>query len=183
MRWVLWTLFLLSVPPVGAQTTAVLQGNVNDSSGAAVSGASITVHDPATGFHSSVLSDADGRYRVAAIPPGTYQVTIARAGSTEGTTVARPMNVLEASAFQALNPKGWIFAFGAVTTFRPAELSAMAGSLAVAGTMMIVILPCAAAWAVAGGAMSRLLSGERAGRAVSLVLGGLVAVSVIAVWL
>ena len=80
MRWVLWTLFLLSAPPVGAQTTAVLQGNVNDSSGAAVSGASITVHDPATGFHSSVLSDADGRYRVAAIPPGTYQVTIARAG-------------------------------------------------------------------------------------------------------
>jgi|KBSSwiStaDraftv2_1062776.scaffolds.fasta_scaffold929777_1 threonine/homoserine/homoserine lactone efflux protein len=108
---------------------------------------------------------------------------IARAGSTEGTTVARPMNVLEASAFQALNPKGWIFAFGAVTTFRPAELSAIAGSLAVAGTMMMVILPCAAAWAVAGGAMSRLLSGERAGRAVSLVLGGLVAVSVIAVWL
>jgi threonine/homoserine/homoserine lactone efflux protein len=49
--------------------------------------------------------------------------------------------------------------------------------------MMIVILPCAAAWAVAGGAMSRLLSGERAGRAVSLILGGLVAVSVIAVWL
>jgi threonine/homoserine/homoserine lactone efflux protein len=93
------------------------------------------------------------------------------------------MNVLEASAFQALNPKGWIFAFGAVTTFRPAELSAIPGSLAVAGTMMIVILPCAAAWAVAGGAMSRLLSGERAGRAVSLILGGLVAVSVIAVWL
>src|SRR4029453_8380658 len=46
---------------------------------------------------------------------------IGKGGSTPGTTVARPMNVVEASAFQALNPKGWIFAFGAVTTFRPAE--------------------------------------------------------------
>jgi threonine/homoserine/homoserine lactone efflux protein len=108
---------------------------------------------------------------------------IARAGSTEGTSVSRPMNVVEATTFQALNPKGWIFAFGAVTTFRPDEASAIAGSLAVAGTMMAVILPCAAAWAVAGGAMSRLLSGDRAGRSVSLVLGGLVAVSVLAVWI
>ena len=108
---------------------------------------------------------------------------IAKGGSTDGTTVARPMNVVEATAFQALNPKGWIFAFGAVTTFRPSEIPAIAGSLAVAGTMMVVILPCAAAWAVAGGAMSRLMSGDRAGRAVSLALGGLVALSVVAVWL
>jgi threonine/homoserine/homoserine lactone efflux protein len=108
---------------------------------------------------------------------------IARAGATEGTTVARPMNVVEASAFQTLNPKAWIFAFGAVTTFRPPELAAMPGSLAIAATMMAVILPCAAAWAVAGGMVSRLLSGDHAGRAVSLVLGGLVALSVLAVWL
>ena len=108
---------------------------------------------------------------------------IARAGSTEGTSVSRPMNVVEATTFQALNPKGWIFAFGAVTTFRPDDPSAIAGSLAVAGTMMAVILPCAAAWAVAGGAMSRLLSGGRTGRGASLVLGVLVAVSVLAVWI
>jgi threonine/homoserine/homoserine lactone efflux protein len=108
---------------------------------------------------------------------------IARAASADETTVSRPMNVVEASTFQALNPKGWIFAFGAVTTFRPPELPPIAGSVAVAATMMAVILPCAAAWAAMGGTMSRLLSGERAGRAVSLVLGGLVALSVIAVWL
>ncbi len=108
---------------------------------------------------------------------------IAKGGSTDATTVARPMNVVEASAFQALNPKGWIFAFGAITTFRPDEIPAIAGSLAVAATMMVVIIPCAAAWAVAGGAMSRLMSGERGGRAVSLILGGLVALSVVAVWL
>ncbi|HET9084650.1 MAG TPA: LysE family translocator [Candidatus Limnocylindrales bacterium] len=108
---------------------------------------------------------------------------IAKGSSTDGTTVARPMSIVEASAFQTLNPKGWIFAFGAVTTFRPDEFAAIAGSLAVAGTMMVVILPCAAAWALAGGAMARLMSGEQAGRAVSLILGGLVAVSVVAVWL
>ncbi len=31
---------------------------------------------------------------------------IARAGSTEGTSVSRPMNLLEATTFQAVNPKG-----------------------------------------------------------------------------
>src|SRR5689334_25205387 len=63
---------------------------------------------------------------------------IARAGSADETTVSRPMNVVEASTFQALNPKGWIFAFGAVTTFRPPELPPIAGSVAVAATMMAV---------------------------------------------
>src|SRR5215207_6898424 len=79
-----------------------------------------------------------------------YQV--AGAGALERADVARPLGFVQAAMFQAINPKAWIFALGAVTTFRPAELPIPAGSLFVAATMMVVIVPSAALWAAAGGA-------------------------------
>jgi threonine/homoserine/homoserine lactone efflux protein len=110
-------------------------------------------------------------------------VQIARAHALERRDVARPFGVLQAAAFQAINPKAWIFALGAVTTFRPAELSGLAGGAAVAVTMMLVIVPSAALWAWAGGALGRLLSGGRGHRVVSLVLAGTLAATVVTVWL
>ena len=71
----LLALLILPVPPAGAQTMAVLQGRVLDASGAALSGASVAVRNPATGFHSTTTSDGQGRYHVPAIPAGAYQVT------------------------------------------------------------------------------------------------------------
>jgi hypothetical protein len=76
MRRVLLALLLLHATSVAAQTMAVMQGRVTDPAGGAVPGASIKVHDPANGFESTGLSDGEGRYHVAAIPPGTYQVTV-----------------------------------------------------------------------------------------------------------
>ena len=108
---------------------------------------------------------------------------IARGGALTGTVVARPLGLREAAAFQMINPKAWIFALGAITTFRPPDLPLPAGSALVAVTMLLVILPTASLWAIGGDAMSRLISGERAGRALSLVLAGLVAATVLSVWL
>ena len=68
-------LLILTVPPASAQTMGALQGRVLDPSGAALPGASIVVRDSATGFTSVVATDAEGRYYVAAIPAGAYQVT------------------------------------------------------------------------------------------------------------
>ena len=109
-----------------------------------------------------------------------YRIT--RSGATDQGDIAEPLGVGQAAAFQALNPKGWIFALGAVTTFRPPDLAAAPGAMVVALTMMAVILPCAAAWALAGGALSRLLSGERAGRIVAVTLALFVVLSVAFVW-
>ena len=108
---------------------------------------------------------------------------IARSGAADRHDIAQPMGLGQAAAFQAVNPKGWIFALGAVTTFRPPDLSPVIGAIVVAATMMVVILPCASAWALAGGALSRLLSGERAGRVVAAILALLVVASVAFVWL
>ena len=82
-----------------------------------------------------------------------------------------------------LNPKAWIFALGAVTTFRPPDLPIETGSVLVAFVMMLVIVPSAAAWAAAGGAMSRLLDGDRTRRLVSLGLAATVALTVVLVWI
>ena len=48
--------------------------------------------------------------------------------------------------------------------------------------MMAMIVPTAAAWAGAGGAMSRWLDGERTRRVVSLALGAMVAATIVLVW-
>jgi threonine/homoserine/homoserine lactone efflux protein/catechol 2,3-dioxygenase-like lactoylglutathione lyase family enzyme len=110
-------------------------------------------------------------------------VQIVRAGALERTDVARPFGIVSAAAFQLVNPKAWVFALGAVTTFRPTELPAAAGGAFVALTMMLVIVPTAALWAGAGDALSRFVSGPRARRVVSLVLAGLLIGTVALVWL
>ncbi len=61
--------------PASAQTYAVLQGRVFDSSGAVLPGATITVRGPLTGFVGSDSTDAQGRYHITGIPAGSYQVT------------------------------------------------------------------------------------------------------------
>lgn len=56
-----------------------------------------------------------------------YQIADARA--LERGQVSRPMSVVQAASFQAINPKAWIFALGAITTFRPATLPIVEGSI------------------------------------------------------
>jgi threonine/homoserine/homoserine lactone efflux protein len=107
---------------------------------------------------------------------------IVRAGALDRANVARPFGLVSAAAFQLVNPKAWVFALGAVTTFRPGELPAAAGGLVVALTMMVVIVPTAALWAGAGDALSRFVSSPRARRAVSLILAAMLIGTVALVW-
>lgn len=107
---------------------------------------------------------------------------IAGARALERGTIARPMSVIQAAAFQAVNPKGWFFALGAIAAFRPADLPVVPGSLLVATTMTAIVVPTAALWAAAGGWLGRLLNGERRRRVVSLGLAALLAASVVSIW-
>jgi threonine/homoserine/homoserine lactone efflux protein len=98
------------------------------------------------------------------------------------TQMARPLGLPAAAAFQFINPKGWIFALGAMTTFRPPGLPVVGGSLLVALTMAIVVLPTAALWAAAGGAINRLMAGEGRRRLVAGILAVLVVATIVSVW-
>jgi threonine/homoserine/homoserine lactone efflux protein len=108
---------------------------------------------------------------------------IAGARALERGDVSRPLGVVQAAAFQAINPKAWIFAVGAVTTFRPAGLPILAGSALVAVTMMVVVIPTAALWAASGGVLARFIADERAHRFVSVGLAALLAATVVYVWI
>ncbi|HEU4674032.1 MAG TPA: LysE family translocator, partial [Candidatus Limnocylindrales bacterium] len=107
---------------------------------------------------------------------------IAGSGSLTAGSSSRPMTLREGAAFQLVNPKAWIFALGAVATFRPTDLPPILATLAVAVVMMAVILPSAALWVVFGDGLGRLLSTERTRRLVNLVLAALVVATIALVW-
>ena len=64
----------------GQNTTSSLIGNVTDTSGAIVVGATVTATNTATGIDYTGTTDAQGAYRVTQLPPGTYSVHVASTG-------------------------------------------------------------------------------------------------------
>jgi threonine/homoserine/homoserine lactone efflux protein len=102
---------------------------------------------------------------------------IATAGAVEeGETRGRPIGFLEAAAFQWLNPKGWVMAVGAVSTYAavavfPLNVALMAflfGSLGILSS---------ATWLGFGTGLKRLLTSPRTVRAVNITLALLLVAS------
>jgi threonine/homoserine/homoserine lactone efflux protein len=108
---------------------------------------------------------------------------IARSGSLTPGSAARPLSLLGAAGFQWVNPKAWIFALGAVTTFQPSSLPPVQGALVTAAVMMVVILPAAGLWAAFGTAIGALLDRDGLRRAVNVVLAVMVLATVVLVWI
>ncbi len=108
---------------------------------------------------------------------------VAGAGALDRPTASRPMGLLQAIGFQLVNPKVWIFAVGAVSTFRPASVPIAVGSALVALAMMAITIPSSAIWVVGGDALNRLIERPAARRAVSLGLALLVVATVVLVWI
>jgi hypothetical protein len=63
-----------------AQSDGMLLGSVFDATGAALPGATVSVRDRSTGYDRSVVSDFEGRFRVAGVPAGSYEVTASADG-------------------------------------------------------------------------------------------------------
>jgi hypothetical protein len=68
--------------PVCAQSTSsgTVAGTITDSSGAVVAGATVSLTDTATNATRTATTNATGRYYYADVTPGTYTVTVAKAG-------------------------------------------------------------------------------------------------------
>jgi hypothetical protein len=73
-------LLALSAAKVSAQTSGEITGLVTDSSGAAVSGATVTVLNKATGAMRIVATNSDGLYSFPSLPPGSYELKVEQAG-------------------------------------------------------------------------------------------------------
>jgi threonine/homoserine/homoserine lactone efflux protein len=108
---------------------------------------------------------------------------VAGAGALDRPTASRPMGLLQAVGFQLVNPKAWIFAVGAVSTFRPASVPIALGSALVALVMMAITIPSSALWVVGGDALNRLVERPNARRAISLGLALIIVATVALVWI
>ena len=80
---ILCAIALLSIgsAPASAQTAAgTIVGVVTDPSGAAVVNAEVKLNDPTTNSSQTTKTNEVGRYNLATVPPGTYEVRASREG-------------------------------------------------------------------------------------------------------
>jgi hypothetical protein len=70
----------LFVPGASAQTSATLSGTVHDASNAVLPGVSVTAKSGETGLTRTTITGPEGRFVIAQLPPGVYEVRAELAG-------------------------------------------------------------------------------------------------------
>ncbi|HEY9500208.1 MAG TPA: carboxypeptidase-like regulatory domain-containing protein, partial [Pyrinomonadaceae bacterium] len=71
---------LLATTAYAQSGSSTVQGTVKDPQGNLVSGATVTLTDPAKNFSRTQQTNADGAYVFTAIPPGTYKLEVTAPG-------------------------------------------------------------------------------------------------------
>ena len=103
---------------------------------------------------------------------------IAKSGAVkEGVAAGRPLGFIGAAAFQWINPKGWVMAVSALTTYAVSPDYATA-VFVVALTCLIVGVPCTGVWVLFGAAMRRFLADPRRARPFNWTMGALLVASI-----
>src|SRR5258706_7944115 len=64
-------------------TSSDILGTVRDASDAVVPDAQVTVKQLETNATRETRTDSDGRFRIPALPPGTYEVVVTKSGFTK----------------------------------------------------------------------------------------------------
>src|SRR2546430_3286879 len=72
-----WTIAPLSLL---AQTTSTLQGTITDQQALLIAGAEVRITGTSVAAVHTVTSDENGLYRIAALPAGTYDLTVSKTG-------------------------------------------------------------------------------------------------------
>src|SRR5579872_2476180 len=91
------SLMLLWVPSLLAQSagTGALTGTITDPSGAVVPNVTVTLTSTDTNQVRTAITGADGGYKFALLPPGTYRIRISAAGFKTAEISAVTVNVTE----------------------------------------------------------------------------------------
>jgi len=80
-------------------STATLRGTVADPNGAVVAGATVTATNTSTGIARVAKTSADGAYRFAALPPGSYQIATEAQGFRKEVFKGLELTVGQSSAY------------------------------------------------------------------------------------
>jgi threonine/homoserine/homoserine lactone efflux protein len=96
-----------------------------------------------------------------------WQIATAGSPKESGTIGSQPITFLQGAAFQWLNPKGWVMAVGAISTY--AAVAAFPGNvLLIAGLFGSLGILSSATWLGVGTGLKRLLKSPLAVRVVNV---------------
>jgi len=84
----------------GQLINATLVGSVQDATGGALAGATVTVRNPGTNQTRTDATDTDGLFRIPDLPPGTYEVKIEKTGFKTSLSSELTLHVGETSRIQ-----------------------------------------------------------------------------------
>ena len=108
---------------------------------------------------------------------------IARADGGSGTAArAKPIGLFKAALFQWVNPKGWVFALGALAAYTSAGGDVLWETSIIAGVLAVACLISVAIWAAFGTAIGRFLGNPRVRKAFNWPMAGLLVLSLIPVF-
>lgn len=86
----------------------------------------------------------------------SWKIATAAAPQANGQPGGKPMSFLQAVAFQWINPKAWIMAIAAISTYAPAQPVATQ-ILLIAGLFALINYPTCSLWILAGSLLRRAL--------------------------
>ena len=77
---VLFLVLLFPLSALAQTTVSTIEGTIKDSQGSVVNGAQVMLKSAALGIERTATSDANGFFRITALPAGNYSLTISRTG-------------------------------------------------------------------------------------------------------
>jgi threonine/homoserine/homoserine lactone efflux protein len=105
---------------------------------------------------------------------------VATARRSGAATGGKPVGLIGATAFQWVNPKSWLVCASAAATFLHEGAGSALGQSAALGLLFfLAVLPSCLPWLAFGAVLQRVLRSEHAFRLFNVVMGGLLAASVI----
>ncbi len=105
-----------------------------------------------------------------------WKIANSGAPDSQSNTAGKPFSFLQAAAFQWVNPKAWIMAIGAITTYTPQE-NFVVNVLLIAALFALVNCPSVGLWTVAGSLLRNWLSNARALRIFNISMAVLLVAS------
>ena len=105
-----------------------------------------------------------------------WKIANSGASDSQNNAAGKPFSFLQAAAFQWVNPKAWIMAIGAITTYTPQE-NFVVNVLLIAALFALVNCPSVGLWTVAGSLLRNWLSNARALRIFNISMAVLLVAS------
>ena len=75
-----WLTLIAASVALGQTTISTIEGTIRDPQGSVVAGAEVVVKSASLGIERTATSDAEGFYRITALPAGNYSMTVSHAG-------------------------------------------------------------------------------------------------------